>query len=222
MEQQLNLLNKNNLNRSSVILRLAASAFALTAFYILSYNVYLGNTMSFDKELSEVIYSLRGNFTKSIFIPWTYLGNAATIISVIGIAVVIPRIRWKIGIPTALTSIVTFLLYKFLKQSFARPRPDVIFHLIEQGGYSFPSGHSMNGLFCYGMIIFLLRRTCKDKETANILSVVLGILILGIGFSRIFVGVHYPTDVIGGFLLGTACLMLATLGIDKLHYNFRK
>lgn len=221
MEQQLNL-SRNNLSRNSVMLRTAVSAFALTAFCILAYNVSQGNTDAFDRELSGLIYSLRNDFTKSIFVPWTYLGNAAVIISAIGVLTVIPRTRWSIGMPSAITGSLTFILYKFLKQNFARPRPDEIFHLIEQGGFSFPSGHSMNGLFCYGMMIFLIRKTCEDKAAANILSVILGILITGIGFSRIFVGVHYPTDVIGGFLLGMVCLMLVSLGIDKLRYNFEK
>ena len=222
MERQLDLLSRKTLNRNSVVLRLAVSAFALTAFCIIAYKVSLGNTETFDRKVSEIVYSFRNSFTKSIFVPWTYLGNAVIVISAIGIATVIPKTRWSIGVPTALTGTVTFALYKFLKYSFARPRPEEVFHLIQQGGFSFPSGHSMNGLFCYGMIIFLIRRNCSDKTTANCLTAIGSIMIIGIGFSRIFVGVHYPTDVAGGFLLGLACLMPATLGIDKVHYNLRK
>ena len=127
------------------------------------------------------------------------MGNSMTIISVIAVLLLVPATRKNIGLPICISGSIVVAFYKVLKISFARPRPEEIYHIIRQGGFSFPSGHSMNGIFCYGMMIFLIRRHCKDRTTANILTAVLSLLIVSIGFSRIYVGVHYPSDVIGGF-----------------------
>lgn len=89
--------------------------------------------------------------------------------------------------------------------------------LIPQGGYSFPSGHSMNCIVCYGILIYLIRRYCPNKKAANILTVLLGLLIIGIGTSRVYVGVHFPTDVLGGWSLGLAFLLVSIIMLEKIR-----
>lgn len=80
-----------------------------------------------------------------------------------------------------------------------RPRPDHVF-LAEASGYSFPSGHSSMALAFYGFILFLIITKCKSKVLKVLYFTVFSILILGVGLSRIYLGVHYASDVLGGFL----------------------
>jgi len=95
---------------------------------------------------------------------------------------------------------------QMLKELFNRERPE--FHrLIEIGEYSFPSGHAMNSLAIYGFILFLLMEKQQMNLFKRFIIVLVGLFIFLIGFSRIYVGVHYPFDVIGGFIIGSIWLL---------------
>ena len=126
---------------------------------------------------------------------------------------------WKFithsGDKFAIAALSSTALYQIMKYIFQRPRPDIALRLIEQGGYSFPSGHSMNCLVSYGILIYLLLKYCENRRLAKILSVGLGLLTILIGFSRVYVGVHYPTDIIGGWSLGIAVLVATIYGFEK-------
>jgi undecaprenyl-diphosphatase len=100
------------------------------------------------------------------------------------------------------------LLNSLMKQWFHRERPN-IHRIIEEVGYSFPSGHSMAAFSLYGVIAFLLWRHLP-RQWERILLVILAVLMtVGIGWSRIYLGVHYPSDVIGGYAASGAWLMLS-------------
>ena len=96
------------------------------------------------------------------------------------------------------------LLNEILKRIFIRPRPD-LHRLITEIGYSFPSGHSMNSMIFYGLMAWLLVRYARPRYGYPA-AVILGLLILLIGTSRIYLGVHYASDVIAGFIMGLAWL----------------
>ena len=87
--------------------------------------------------------------------------------------------------------------------------------MIDEGGYSFTSGHSITSMVVFGLLIFLVRKYVPDKKTANIFTVFLAIQWIFIGLSRIYMGVHYPTDVLGGWLLGAGILMVIISIEDK-------
>lgn len=218
MEQTLNQRNNGKVGATSLRVRIIIAVLGALAFSFIAWQVQAGNTVAFDQGVDFWVYGLRSEGTKGVLVPVTYMGNAMIIVAVITVLVFIPRTRKEIGIPSAIAGSLVFLLYKVLKSTFERPRPDEVLHIIQQGGFSFPSGHSMNGLMCYGMIIFCVRRCCKDRVTANWITGILTALILLIGFSRIFVGVHYVTDVLGGWSLGLCCLMIATIFMDKVIY----
>ena len=93
-----------------------------------------------------------------------------------------------------------------LKLVFQRPRP-VGFRLVEESGYSFPSGHSMVAMAFFGLIIYLVWRYERDRRQRLLLSAAFAFLIIMIGLSRIYLGVHYASDVLGGF-----CASLVWLG----------
>jgi undecaprenyl-diphosphatase len=105
------------------------------------------------------------------------------------------------------------LFNQVLKMIFRRPRPE-LHRLAEAAGYSFPSGHSMNSLIFYGFAAYLLIRYGRHRSR-YLFAGVIGILVLLIGVSRIYLGVHYASDVLAGFLVSTGWLILAVKITDK-------
>lgn len=92
-----------------------------------------------------------------------------------------------------------------VKYLFGRARPSVE-HLVTANGYSFPSGHSMGSMILYGTCILLASQFISRTVWRRILQICLAILILAVGWSRVYLGVHYPTDILGGYLLGLTWL----------------
>ena len=100
------------------------------------------------------------------------------------------------------------ILNGLLKQFFHRTRPD-LHRLIEIGGYSFPSGHAMNAFTVYGILTFLLWRHISTRFGRTILILFSMMMILMIGLSRIYLGVHYPSDIVGGYFASGCWLAIA-------------
>lgn len=98
------------------------------------------------------------------------------------------------------------LFNEILKHLFLRARPDLL-QLVKVSGYSFPSGHSMNSIIFYGFFIYLIINKMKHRGK-YLIAGALGLLVLMIGVSRIYLGVHYASDVLAGFITGLAWLML--------------
>ena len=102
---------------------------------------------------------------------------------------------------------VITILNQILKRILQRPRPTE-FRIIEETGYSFPSGHSMVSMAFYGYLIYLIYKYAKNKYIKWALITLLSILICSIGISRIYLGVHYTSDVLGGFLISVSYLII--------------
>ncbi|PGY08490.1 phosphatase PAP2 family protein [Bacillus sp. AFS031507] len=116
------------------------------------------------------------------------------------------------------------ILNGILKQFFQRVRPD--FHrLIDIEGYSFPSGHAMNAFTVYGILSFLLWRHIPSRFGRGVLISVSMVMILAIGISRIYLGVHYPSDIIGGYFASGFWITTAILFFQyyqEKRYNKKK
>lgn len=110
------------------------------------------------------------------------------------------------------------LLNVLLKNIVQRPRPSDI-ALIRETGYSFPSGHSMVSMAFYGFLIYLIHRYVKDSHKSNLLILLLTVLIMSIGLSRIYLGVHYASDVVSGFLLSVSYLIVFTSIFSKKFHK---
>ncbi|RTE09226.1 phosphatase PAP2 family protein [Paenibacillus whitsoniae] len=100
------------------------------------------------------------------------------------------------------------LINTVLKTAYHRSRP-MIHRIIEANGFSYPSGHSMTAFSLYGVLAFLLWRHIKTSSSRITLVVLSSLMVLLIGVSRIYLGVHYPTDVLGGFLASGCWLTVA-------------
>jgi undecaprenyl-diphosphatase len=100
------------------------------------------------------------------------------------------------------------VINQVLKSIFHRVRPN-LHRLIDVSGYSFPSGHAMNAFTVYVIISFLLWRHIPSKLGRSILIFLSILMILAIGISRIYLGVHYPSDIIGGYFASGFWLAIA-------------
>ena len=105
-------------------------------------------------------------------------------------------------------------LNQILKHILQRPRPTE-FRIIEETGYSFPSGHSMVSMAFYGYLVYLIYKYVKNKYIKWISITLLSILICSIGVSRIYLGVHYTSDVLSGFLISISYLVIYISLINK-------
>lgn len=121
----------------------------------------------------------------------------------------------KIGLSIISNIVIIIVLNQLLKRILQRPRPTE-FRIVEETGYSFPSGHSMVSMAFYGYLIYLIYRYIKNKYVKWTLITILSILICLIGISRIYLGVHYTSDVLGGFLLSISYLVIYISSIKKL------
>ncbi len=135
-------------------------------------------------------------FMKSI----THLGDGWILVLIATLITIFVKNK-KIGMSLFLDLGIISLLNSGLKKIVRRPRP-LIEHLVDAGGYSFPSGHSATAMAFYGMLIYLIYRKCPNVTIKWALIVALTILIVLIGMSRVYLGVHYPSDVLGGFTFG--------------------
>ena len=120
----------------------------------------------------------------------------------------------KIGTAITTNLVSVALLNQLLKNILQRPRPTE-YRIIQETGYSFPSGHSMASMAFYGYLIYLIYKYVENKNTKWILIMLLSILICSIGISRIYLGVHYTSDVLGGFLISISYLVIYISAINK-------
>lgn len=120
----------------------------------------------------------------------------------------------KIGVAITTNLVLVALLNQLLKNILQRPRPTE-YRIIQETGYSFPSGHSMASMAFYGYLIYLIYKYVENKNIKWILIMLLSILICSIGISRIYLGVHYTSDVLGGFLISISYLVIYISAINK-------
>ena len=138
----------------------------------------------------------------------TQLGGAVFLIILSIILSIIIKNKKTGMIIWANLGIVT-ILNQILKRIVQRPRPTQ-FRIIDESGYSFPSGHSMVSAAFYGFLIYLIYKNVKNKYLKWSLVTILSILIIIIGTSRIYLGVHYTSDVLAGFLISVSYLIVFT------------
>lgn len=140
--------------------------------------------------------------------------NFGGVIGLIILAIVVSTIliikkKTLMGILIWVNLACSGLLNQILKRIVQRPRPTE-YRLIEENGYSFPSGHSMVSAAFYGFFIYLIFRNVKNKYIKWSSISFLSLLIILIGISRIYLGVHYTSDVMAGFVISISYLVIFT------------
>jgi len=171
--------------------------------------------------LDNEVYNFISEFLiKDFFTPVvkiiTKLSGTIFLITVAVLVLVFIKNK-KQGLAVAVNLALAPLTNQIVKQFFRRPRPDLSFRLIEETGFSFPSGHSMTSMAFYGFFIYLVYNNVKNKTVKWLLITLLSLVIVSVGFSRIYLGVHYTSDVLGGFAEGIAYLVLFTTVCKKFE-----
>lgn len=136
----------------------------------------------------------------------TSMCHPMTLVYIVLLCLVIFKNK-KIAVGVTFSLIFSGVMNLILKAIFSRQRP-IEYMLIDESGYSFPSGHSMVSIAFYGFIIYVCYNLIKNKKVKCIIISVLSLLIALIAFSRLYFGVHYPTDVLAGLTLGYVTLFL--------------
>lgn len=179
-----------------------------------------GETRDFDE---LILRSLRDptNLKQPIGPPWletamidlTSLGGVPTLTLITSLVVIYLLVARSYGTAALVTLSISggAVLINILKLGFARPRPEVVDHLVSVQSLSFPSGHAMSSAVVYLTLGALLARTERRPAVRGYIFAVAVLLTLLIGVTRVYLGVHYPTDVLAGWALGAAWAMLCWL-----------
>jgi undecaprenyl-diphosphatase len=170
--------------------------------------VFEGDVSLFDSVIRDGFQKIANPVFTAIMIFFTYLGSVYGIVSLFVIALLLLYV-FDQKRATALLSITMSgeaVLGIVLKLSFQRPRPEAFFGFEPPASYSFPSGHAFASLCFFGALAWIA--TTQIKSTGKIILVwlIAAFFILIIGSSRIYLGVHYPSDILAGYLAGVVWL----------------
>ena len=159
------------------------------------------------------VENLRIDWLTVFFKVITWLGESKILI-LIGLASILILKNKKIALCLAGNLVLVAGLNWLLKHIIQRPRPEG-YRLIDESGYSFPSGHAMISTAFYGFILYLVFKNVKNKALRNSICIALGLLIILLCCSRVYLGVHYASDVIAGLFLCVAFLIIYISVIKK-------
>ncbi|MCY9657637.1 phosphatase PAP2 family protein [Paenibacillus chondroitinus] len=198
---------------------LGAASVLLIGFVILWQSLSSSWLQTFDAGISSAIQSLRSDGLTPVVIFITTLGKAKAESIVFVVVAAILLFKWKQRWETLVLFIgvlATWGLNILIKGLIERERP-VGPWLIEETGFSFPSGHAMVSILFYGLIGYLIWINVRSGwKAAWLVPVVTVVFVLCIGASRIYLGVHYPSDVLAGFTAGGAALSGCILAIHRI------
>lgn len=209
----------------TLLLALAALAAALFGFFKLASEVGEGDTLAFDRGL---ILALRDAADPSRPIGPAWLTEAMTNVTAfgsvtglllvcavaIGFLLLSGRRRTALFVLFATAGGET--LAALLKLAYERPRPAIVPHLVEVTSASFPSGHAADSAIVYFTLAALIARTVHERALRLYILGVAALLTLLIGASRVYLGVHWPSDVLAGWTIGAAWALACSLAYSRL------
>ena len=203
---------------------LTKGSFALLLFVILGYVVkfYPEQLIPFD---SSIQIAIRGDLPAILTTIFREITRLIDLPIVISWAILLTAIfylkKWKSeSLLVAGNLSLAGILIVSLKHLYQRPRPEIL-HLVEEKGFSFPSGHSLAVTLLIGSLIIIVGQRVKDRTVKLILQILLGIYLVSVIISRVYLGVHYPSDVLASLCLGLGILFIEFPFYDKLRFQWR-
>lgn len=195
-------INFKNLKKKKILIPLGVLSLL---FIILTVLVCTNTIEPLDNATSSFIISIRSpELTNTMNIITNISGSYALIVFTTLFIILIKKKKYPLAITINL--IAVFITSQLAKAIAERDRP--LDMLVSAPGYSYPSGHSMVGLAYFSFLSYLVIKYIPNKIVKIILPIVFTITILLVGFSRIYLGVHYLSDVLAGFLLGAIYLII--------------
>lgn len=188
----------------------------LCLFFVLCYLINKNGILKID----NIVYDfIRDNVISDSITPFIkIITNLGGVLFTIILGLVIFIFGKNIRFFVTFNIVGVTVINQMIKHIMRRPRPDVL-RLVSESGYSFPSGHSMVSMALYGIIIYLIYKKVNNKYLKCLFISLLSLLILLIGLSRIYVGVHYASDVLAGFILGLVYLIIYIWFYNKRRKN---
>lgn len=200
---------------------LAIILVCVTLFGMLADEVMEGDTLPFDR---SVLLWMNRHATPpltGLALDVTALGAGTVVWLVVVIASVFlwaSRHRWSAAL-LWVSILGSGLINTIMKLFFQRERPHLFPWRVPYAGLSsFPSGHSMTAMVCYATLAYLIARLVPSRFLRRFTIFVAGLIIVLIGLSRMYLGVHYPTDVAAGFIMGLAWSAFCALGLEAIRF----
>ncbi len=178
---------------------------------------------TYDTAITDYIISYRSPQLTSYFKFMTNVGDTYGYLIVLTVFLLVSLIvfkRWKYIVQATLILALATISNMMLKRFIDRARPGIE-HLVSVETLSYPSGHAMSAMAFYGFLIFLVTKFNIQKMIKYVLIIVLITIIISIGISRIYLGVHFPSDIAGGFIAGFIWVVFCVLLFDLIEL-FRK
>lgn len=202
-------------------LGLTVASFFIWLFAELAEELLENELRNFDDAIVGFFKSVQNPALDSVYIFITELGSVwfLTTLSVVTLFLLWFKAKDKWGILFFLIAVGGgALLTTLLKNLYGRGRPSIN-EEIDAIGFSFPSGHSMGSLIYYGFIAYFIVRGRVNKGKKALFLSILGVLVVLIGTSRIYLGAHFPSDVLAGYVAGAIWLILCLLALEWAQWQ---
>lgn len=174
-------------------------------FILLSFGIATNALSGFDTVVGEYIRGFSSETVTKVFLSINVLGKIQVLIGllvIVGGYLLLRHKQKRSAFMLFLALAGTVVLQDILKRLFQRPRPDID-HLVEATGYSFPSGHTMMSTALYWLLGYLVCRYLRSRSKSSwYVTLLTSVIILAIAVGRVYLGVHYPSDVLGSVLAG--------------------
>ncbi|MGN5648104.1 phosphatase PAP2 family protein [Bacillus sp. Brlt_9] len=189
---------------------LVCIALLLAVFGIVAWRVHAGGVTVMDTYVRALVKGLQTEDSLTFFSHYTKLGSAIGIVTTLVISLLVfwrkryyaAMIVYPVGI------LVTHLVNKGIKEIAKRERPSLN-EALDALGYSFPSGHAMLSIMTFGFLAYIIAANLKSVTGKYVITILMGIVIVSIGLSRVILNVHYPTDILAGYCVGGILLIMA-------------
>jgi undecaprenyl-diphosphatase len=198
-------------------LGLLAALIVVVLFGALASEVREGDTQAFDDTIRVDVNGVASPAATKVLIATTQLGSPVVLLplTLVFSLVFLHLRRIRAAILLTVTMLGVTLLTWLLKIFFRRPRPVPFFGITTPSSYSFPSGHSFASFCFYGALAALVTARLRSPVLRGVVWAAAIIIIIAVGFSRLYLGVHYPSDVIGGYATGFVWV-LAVVSADRI------
>ncbi|MGE7863380.1 phosphatase PAP2 family protein [Bacillus mobilis] len=188
----------------------------LAVFGIVAWRVYVGGVTVMDTYVRGLVKGLQTEDSLTFFSYYTKVGSAIGIVTTLVISLLVfwrkryyaAMIVYPVGI------LITHLVNKGIKEIVKRERPSLN-EALDALGYSFPSGHAMLSIMTFGFLAYIIAANLKSVTGKYVITILMGIVIVSIGLSRVILNVHYPTDILAGYCVG-GILLIMTIYCHRL------
>lgn len=196
-----------------VLLALLIVVAGINLFIEITDRISTDGLKAFDQSVSAKITSFRKPSLTDYFVFVTHVGDVYGYMVVLALTIIITRIvfkHWKYVVQITMVLVLSAVSNMILKRFIDRARPDVE-HMVVVKTLSYPSGHAMSAIAFYGFLIYLFYKYIKNKFLKSTAIILTAVLIISIGISRIYLGVHFPSDIVGGYVAGLIWVIFCIL-----------